>query len=289
MLRLGEVWNAVRRPYARWGVFFVRGECMPIAEYGLAEAVRAGFWVAVAEPDNGRSALAVEVYPAPTAVEYPEQERSQLIETADGRVVVQTTSLDPRRRAWLWTNYSPTILTYERQYRWLESLKARTRYARQQSPYVYVFDGTTRLLDLARRLTVANASSNFTLNANGTVTVPALTTVVQDGYLAGATVELVGGNTTSTYQRRTVTAAVTAGNTTTLTLADPFRDGASVATNKGTNNLLLSWLQPVWWRARVVDTTRVLRNEGGLVRYSTTRFQFVIDDDVAELNAGVLT
>lgn len=261
---------------------------MPSAEYGLTEAVRSGFWVAVAETDNGRSALAIEIYPAPTAVEYPEQDRGQQVETADGRVVVQTSNLDPRRRAWTWANYSPDILTYERQYRWLESLKARSRYARQQSPYVYVFDGTTRNLDLSRRLTINNTNANFVLNGNGTVSIPSVASVVADGYLAGAALDMLPGTSPAAYQRRTVVSAVTLGGTTTLTLADSFRDGANIATNKGTSNLLLSWQQPVWWRVRVLDTTRSLRNEGGLVRYSITKFQYVVDDDVTELSAGTL-
>ena len=259
---------------------------MPSAEYGLTEAVRSGFWVAVSEADNGRSALAVEIYPAPTAVEYPEQERGQQVETADGRVVVQTSNLDPRRRAWTWANYSPDILSYERQYRWLESLKARSRYARQQSPYVYVFDGTTRNLDLSRRVTLLNAG--VTLNGNGTVSIPSVAGLVADGYLTGAALDMLAGTSPAAYQRRTVISAVTAGGTTTLTLSDAFKNGAATTTNKGNNNLLLSWQQPVWWRARVLDTTRTLRNEGGLVRYTTSRFQFVIDDDVMELNAGTL-
>lgn len=258
---------------------------MPIAEYGLTDAVRTGFWIAVAEADNGRSALAVEIYPAPTAVEYPEQERGQPVETADGRVVFQTSNLDPRRRAWTWANYGPEILAYERQYRWLESLKARSRYARQASPYVYVFDGTTRNLDLSRRVTVANA--NFTLNGNGTVSIPSVVGVVADGYLTGAAVDMLAGTSPAAYQRRTVLSAVTVGVTTTLTLSDSFKDGAVTTTTKGNSALLLSWQQPVWWRVRVLDTTRVMRNEGGLVRYSTSRFQFIIDDDVTEL-AGTL-
>lgn len=261
---------------------------MPSAEYGLTDAVRTGFWIAVGEADNGRSALAVEIYPSPTSVEYPETDRGQAVETADGRVIMQTSNLDPRRRSWIWSNYGPEVLAYERQYRWLESLKARSRYARQQSPYVYVFDGTTRNLDLSRRLTINNANVNFVLNANGTVSIPSVSGVVADGYLVGAAVDMLAGTSPAAYQRRTVLTATTVGAVTTLTLSEPFMNGAAIATSKGNSNLLLSWQQPVWWRVRVLDTTRILRNEGGRVRYTTSKFQFVIDDDVTELNAGSL-
>jgi hypothetical protein len=49
------------------------------------------------------------------------------------------------------------------------------------------------------------------------------------------------------------------------------------ALNAG-NEIRVSWIEPAWWRVRVLDTTRVLRGDGGSVRYSESKFTFVVED-----------
>lgn len=240
---------------------------------GLADAVKTGFWVAVEENNQVKSDLEIQLYPAPSRVEYPNAELGDAVETADGRVVFQVSNTDPRRRTWGWSNYGPELVNYERQHRWLESLKSRTRYARQQRPYVYVLDATTGLLNVRRDLTI---NSGMTL-AGTSVTIPNITSKVAVGYLKNATLEVLPATTSTSaaeYERRIVTSATA----TTLTLESAF------STNTlGNSKLLLSWSQPVWWKARVLDTTRDLRNEGGRVRYTESRFQFVIDEAMTTL------
>lgn len=242
---------------------------------GLASAVKVGFWVSMADASGNKVTADTEIYPAPTRVDYPNAELGEAVETADGRVVFQVSSADPRRRAWIWNNYGPEILSYERQYQFLDSLKARYRYARGLSPFIYVFDGTTRRLDLNRRVRIGTP-----ITVSGTsVTIPNIASLVADGYLKNAVLEILPATTNSSpavFERRTVLAAATTTNTI-LTLNTAF---SSNTLNNST--LLLSWSQPVWWKVRVLDTTRELRTEGGPPRYTESKFQFVLDDDVAE-------
>lgn len=240
---------------------------------GLTDAVKTGFWVAVEENTSVKSDLEIQLYPAPSRVEYPSTELGEPVETADGRVVFQVSNADPRRRTWFWSNYGPELLNYERQHRWLESLKSRSRYARQQSPFVYVLDASTGLLNARRELTI---NSGMTL-AGTAVTIPNVSSKVAPDYLKNATLEVLpaaSSTSAAEYERRIVTSATN----TVLTLSSAF------STNTlGNSKLLLTWSQPVWWRARVLDTTRDLRNEGGRIRYTESRFLFVIDESMATL------
>lgn len=242
---------------------------------GLANARKVGFWVSMADANGNKLAPETEIYPAPTRTDYPGQELGEAVETADGRVVYQVSNNDPRRRAWIWNNYGPEITTYERQYRFLESLKSRYRYARGLSPFVYVFDGTTQRLNANRRLRIGTP---ITL-AGTQITIPNVSAKVADAYLAGAVLEVlpaVTSSSTAAFERRTVLTAVTSTNTV-LTL-----DTAFSTNTRGNSLLLLSWSQPVWWKVRVLDTSRELRTDGGPPRYTESRFQFVLDDDVNE-------
>lgn len=239
---------------------------------GLTSAPKVGFWVSPATTTGTRSSVELQLSPGPTSVEYPNMELGEMIDTADGRVVMQVGNADPRRHAWLWANYGPEVPNYERQYRWLESLKSRFRYASGQSPYVYVYDGTSRRLHVTRSLEITGASLNGT-----TVTVPSFASKVNAAHLRDAVLEVLPatGGSAAAYERRSV---LTAPTSTTLTLPDAF------STNTlGASKLRLTWTQPVWWKVRVLDTIRELRNEGGSVRYPMTRFQFVIDEPMGTI------
>lgn len=237
---------------------------------GLTDAPKTGFWLAPATSADAKSTVEVQIFPQPTWVEYPSADLGEIQETADGRVIVQVSNLDPRRRSWHWTNFGPESLSYERQYQFMRSLKARDRRAQGQSPYVYVYDATSDQLEINRSILFATGSLSGT-----TATVPNFSSVVHTGHLTNAWLEILpatSGGSSAAYQRRRVTAA---GSSTSLTLESAF-----TSDTLGNSDMLLSWSQPAWFRARVVEVTRELRNEGGPVRYGDSRFVFVIDDDL---------
>jgi hypothetical protein len=238
---------------------------------GLTNAPLTGFWVSPADDTGNKSSKDVRLAPAPTSVEYPNQDLGEVVETADGRVVFQASNYDPRLRTWAWSNYGPSVTPYETQQRWLESLRARLRYSRGQSPYVYVYDGASGLFSLTRSLRIGTPT---TMNGT-TVTIPNISAVVHPDHLKNAVLEVLpatSSSSTSAYERRTVFSATN----TSLTLTEEF------STNTlGNSRLLLTWEQSVWWRVRVLDAVRDLRREGGTVRYTESRFRFAVDDDMS--------
>jgi len=223
-----------------------------------------GFRIAMTDLDGVKLNQDVQLMPGPTRVEYPTAELGEILETADGRVVTQVTNRDPRRRTWIWSNAGPEVVTYERTYKWLQQLMARTRMARGLSPQIYVYDGVTGLLNLNRQVQLAVSSMT-----GSTLTV-ALPGTVGQTLLKNAVIDVLPGTTSYPYERRSVLAATT----TSLTLDNPLSGPI------GSGNVLLSWSEPAWWKARVLDTTRELRGDGGSVRYSTTKFTFVIDEEL---------
>jgi hypothetical protein len=62
-------------------------------------------------------------------------------------------------------------------------------------------------------------------------------------------------------------------DTSTLLLEEAF-----TTDDLASSNLLLTWAQPAWFRVRVVDVVRELRQDGGPVRYGNTVFAFIVDD-----------
>jgi len=232
-------------------------------------AVKTGFWVAMADLAGAKTSLETQLNPAPTRVEYPNAELGDMVETADGRVVVQASSRDPRRRVWVWNNFGPEVVTYERQYRWLHQLSSRVRLSLGLSPYIYVLDGTTNLLNRRRTHTTL-------ATVTGTSTVYNLTTALSNvavEYLKHATVDVLpatSGGSTAPYERRSVVSATTGQITLDQALTQPLL----------ASQLLITWTEPAWWKARILDTTRDLREEGGRPRYSTSRFMFVIDEEM---------
>lgn len=240
------------------------GGAMPITP---ASALIPGFWVAMPGATPQEVGPQTRLHPAPSRVEYPNNELGNVLETADGRVVVQASNRDPRRRNWIWSNYGPDIAVYERQHRWLQSLLSRSRMSQGLPPFVYVYESLTGLLDVSRNVTTTASSVN-----GATITVPTLTGV-NPANLKNAVVEVLpaaSGGSTAPYERRSVLAATS----TTLTLDN------TLSAAPGNSQLLLTWSEPAWWRARILDTTRELRGDGGSVRYSASRLVFVIDEEM---------
>ena len=261
-MSFGEVRSATASR-ARIGtvrLFAFMGEAMPVT----TTTKLLGFRVAMADLTGAKLNQETMLMPAPTRVEYPNVELGDIVETADGRVVTQVTNRDPRRRAWIWANMGPEVVTYERTYTWLQQLTARTRMARNLSPYIYVYDGVTGLLNVNRQVQLAVSAMT-----GNTLTV-ALPGTVGPTQLKNSVVEVLPGTTSFPYERRSVQSATSSS----LTLLDPLSGPI------GTGNILLSWSEPAWWKVRVLDTTRELRGEGGSVRYSNTRFTFVIDEEI---------
>lgn len=227
-----------------------------------------GFWVALATSTHARSAVTVELSPAPSRVDYPNAPLGEMIETADGRVVMQQPSKDPRRRSWVWTNFGPSITTYERQFRWLEGLRSRYRQQGGQSPYIYVYDGTTELMN--KRWTITRTVTSITsINSERKVlNVADVSANVHPTVLTNAVVDLYVGSETSATQRVSITSATNTALTCTQVI------DASVT---GTVTAKITWLEPNWWRVRVLDTTRTPL-EAGVMKYAESKFTFVIED-----------
>lgn len=221
-----------------------------------------GFWVALANADGSRSSLATELYPSPTTVDYPGTPAGEIIETADGRAVMQQPTYDSRRRSWVWRNFRPTVLTYERQFKWLQGLRSRERQARGHSPYVYVYDGTTGLLNRRRELVTTGTVSGSAL------TVPNFSATVHPDVLRNATVEIFATGGTNPIQRVPITQATA----TTIQCSAPLDTLGAV-------DVRVYWDEPHWWRVRVLDAMRTPQTESGNVRYPESKFVFVIEDD----------
>lgn len=220
-----------------------------------------GFWVALASPTHTKSTVERKLDPAPSAIEYPNGPHGQMIETADGRVVMQQSTKDPRRRTWIWSGFFSNIANYERQYNWLESLRSRIRLQQGYSPYVYIYDGTSKLLNQRKVLTTTPSG-----RVGATFTVPDFSATVDPLTLKHAAVDLVSGSGEAAER-----VSVVGATATTLTL-EPNPTMANVS------QLVVRWLEPVWVRARILDTSRVLASSGGPTRYSESRLTFIIDD-----------
>ena len=242
---------------------------------GNTLAPKSGFWVAFANAAGAKSDVEVELSPYPSTVSYPAEDLGTVQETADGRVVVQVTGSDPRRRTWTWKNYGLDIAIYDRQYRLLNSLRSRTRQAQGQSPYVYVYDGVTSSLLVNRSLTI---TGGITLSGTS-VTIPNIAGQVHIGHLTSAWVELLPGTSPAQFERRRVSVA---NSGTSLTL-----DMAFSSDTIGTSQLLITWTQPMWYRVRVLDTTRSISDDSSRTRFPETLFRFVIDDDLNDMHATV--
>lgn len=103
------------------------------------------FWIRYKDRDGQGRLIDVEVplFPAPTEVDYPEKRLYTTHTTQDGAVVVQRPLRDHRVRKWIWRGFSPQLLTYENQWKLLESLEYRNRLANNLPGYVEIWEDVT--------------------------------------------------------------------------------------------------------------------------------------------------
>lgn len=202
--------------------------------------------------------------PFPTVCMYPGTMAGEKIETADGHLIVQQPSADARTRSWVWKGFPGFLVQYERQFQLLQTFRARYRQEAGLSPYVWVQDTVTRKLRrrVAQTATVAaGGTTNALLTFTGTIAV-----------VSDAVVEVlpatVGGTGTGAGQVLHVQAMTTSTLTPTGTFAT-VPTGALVS--------IQGWVDD-WFRVRVLDVNRLLREEGGNVRYETTTLEFVVED-----------
>ncbi len=110
-----------------------------------------GFWIADAIVVDGEHVLdessAVLLSPGPSAVEYPDVGLGAVIDTADGRVVLQIPSKDNRHRAWIFNGMRAWMQKYQTLMPILERTRSRYRLQGGRSPYVYLCDAETGELD----------------------------------------------------------------------------------------------------------------------------------------------
>lgn len=205
----------------------------------------------------------VMLSPAPTVVEYPGEMNGEKVDTPDGRVIIQQPSNDARVRAWLWKGYPGMMPQYEKQYQLMQTFRSRYRQELGQSPYVWLKDNVTKKIRKKTNVIATVASSGSTSTV---LTLSAAVTVVAD-----AVVEVLdatfGGTGTGVYQIRNVTSMTT--TTLTCPAFATVPNGAKIKLNGWTDD---------WFRARVIDCSRKMRDDGGNVRYDTTQFSFVIED-----------
>lgn len=201
--------------------------------------------------------------PMPTIVQYPGDFNGEKLETPDGRVIVQQPANDARTRVWVWSNYPGNLVQYERQYRITQAFRSRYRQELGQSPYCWIKDNVTKKLRRKTNIiaTVAGSGSTSTV-----IQISPSVTVVSD-----AVVEVLassfGGTGTGANQINTVLSMTTTALTCPAFATIPH--GAKIR--------ITGWVDD-WFRARVLDVSRKLKDEGGNVRYESTQFSFVIED-----------
>jgi hypothetical protein len=227
-----------------------------------------GFWIAVADNTGARvSGSELRLSPGPVAVDYAPDLLGSIRETAGGRAIVQQPSKDPRRREWIWKQYPGFSDAFIRQYRLLEALRSRYRVSQGLSPYVYLFDGTTSLFRRRVEELVTIAGSGNTSTVLSLSPSPAWADTLEDASIeiAGSA---VGGSGTGAGQLRSL-ASNTAGTLTVNTAFQTIPNGAMA---------VVSYWVTDWFRVRVLQVSRKLRDDGGNVRYDETKLVFVVDD-----------
>lgn len=100
------------------------------------------FWIRYKEMVNSvLTDKEIALVPAPTEIDYPEQRLFKAQVTQDGAVVVQRPLRDHRTRTWSWTGGWPAhLVTYETQWKLLETLEYRTRLQAGLPAYVEVWE-----------------------------------------------------------------------------------------------------------------------------------------------------
>lgn len=97
--------------------------------------IRYKSWVEGAQVDTE-----ISLRPSPTEIDYPEMRSYKLQVTQDGAIVIQRPLRDSRPRSWSWRGYPPTIVTYETQWKLLETMEYRARLENSLPGYVEVWE-----------------------------------------------------------------------------------------------------------------------------------------------------
>lgn len=218
------------------------------------------FYVSRADSAGVRIASSDYYLPiSPTRVDYPVEAAGSLETTTDGITIQQQPNRDGRPRAWVWANYRDTVPGWPQLWHRLEALRARTLIeAGAATPYIYIKETeSTKLRRLVQVVGTASSGSATTL-----VTGNAWTT---NAY-AGLDLNLIDG--TGAGQ----TTVITSNTATTLTF--PTLVTAPDATTKYE---IRGWVYD-WFRVRVTDVRRSLRDDGGPTTFPEATFQFVLDD-----------
>ena len=216
------------------------------------------FFIATADSTGARIANStVQLAPQPTRVEYPSDPTGTLVVTADGNVVQQQPSKDSRMYAWEWHGYPSWQANYAPLYARLEGLRSRYRKELGLSAYIYVKDSETGKL---RRRVASSVAGNVT--AGGSVFTASGSPAWTVGqFLSGSLTHSVDG----------IVFPILSNTASTITVSGTFSTTAAITAN-------LTYFTEDWVRARVLKVYRTLRDDGGDVRYPTTRFEFVLDD-----------
>lgn len=229
-----------------------------------------GFWIAKADATGAIIASsALELSPGPSAVEYPTEPAAKVIETADGRIIKQQYSYDPRKRAWIWQRFRGNMVPYQNLMLVLESLLASRRLAYGAvTPYVFLKDTTTgELTVLSKETGTATAGTANTLTDSS----KSWTADQWNGY----TVEIVSG--TGQGQTRVVAD--------TLTSPSKIQTVLNWSVNPSTDSKYAIYKHVSdWVRVRVLEVSRDPAAGGGDITYETTRMVFYVDDSTTTWN-----
>jgi hypothetical protein len=208
------------------------------------------FWIATADLDGLRiTDSELELQPAPTRVEYPQDPTGEITATDDGRVVQQQTSRDGRLRTWTWAGYPADQSGFKRVWSVLESLRSRYRRELGLSPFVFVKE------DVSGGLRV---SASLTGSASGSGT--ALT-------MAGLPAGITEGFVTLAGQSRAILSSTSGA----AVVADAF-------TGTPSDEAAVQYWVRDWVRVRVLQVSREPSTDGRSVRYDA-KIVFTIDDN----------
>lgn len=219
-----------------------------------------GFYISRANSAGSRlSSSDTLLSPAPTYVKYPVEALGKIIETSDGKAIQQQPTYDNRQRSWVWTNYFDAVPGYTTLWNTLTALRSRARKeAGAVTPYVYVKDDSTARL---RRKVIQNGTA--TAGGSNTLTDSGGAFPTYTDYI----IEIIDGQGAG--QVRTVLS----NTSTQITVSENW----SVNPNSTSVYQIRGWVDD-WFRARVLDVSRDMREDRGTIIYATTTFTFVIDD-----------
>lgn len=219
------------------------------------------FWIAISDASGAKITASEYLLPfVPTRADYPVEALGTILETSDGQAIKQQPNKDSRRRAWVWSGYRDTVVGYTDFWHRIEGLLSRTRLSDGvTTPYIYVKE------DVTRKLRIRDAISGTATGGTSNTLVTALTwtTNQYSGYLVEI-YEGVGAGQTR---------AVISNDTNTLTVSPTWS-----TTPDNTSKFAVRGYTYPWLKARVLEVSRSLRDDGGPIGYPESKLVFVIDD-----------